>query len=261
MMTCNVISPLFLDQRKSERASQLHSSCRSFVNIGMVPERFVIIVTSLHRDWCQQLDDVPSHDVWHRTVYLHVRDFLHGILAFTRFFPVINMAEVKSIIKATSEKKAINAWVRTKLSLLGIFKMKMCCSMQCPQIHRKGCKIRFRRFILRSRFHGLDDALEYRRSRLPLLRSCSASRAPRWRCCTQIGCWVLTGRWSLVGASWSIPPFIPCNVWVHGIVFCFRNGFHLLDCKWHETIYKWSYDLRSTNDKHVMAVDLESINL
>jgi hypothetical protein len=76
------------------------------VNIGMWFERFVIIVTSLHRDY------VPSSwSMFYPTMYdVGQYVFTFGLffccfLLFAKFFPVINMAEVKSIVKATSEKK------------------------------------------------------------------------------------------------------------------------------------------------------------
>jgi molybdopterin-containing oxidoreductase family membrane subunit len=69
-------------------------------------ERFVIIVTSLHRDY------IPSSwTMFYPTMYdVGQYVFTFGLffccfLLFAKFFPVINMAEVKSIVKATSEKK------------------------------------------------------------------------------------------------------------------------------------------------------------
>lgn len=68
-------------------------------------ERFVIIVTSLHRDY------LPSSWVYFRpTLYdVGVYVFSFGLFftlffLFTKFFPVINMFEVKSIRKSSSEE-------------------------------------------------------------------------------------------------------------------------------------------------------------
>jgi molybdopterin-containing oxidoreductase family membrane subunit len=78
----------------------------AIVNIGMWFERFVIIVTSLHRDYLPS-----SWTLYHPTMYdIGQYIFTFGIFftaffLFAKFFPVINMAEVKSIIKSTSEKK------------------------------------------------------------------------------------------------------------------------------------------------------------
>lgn len=105
MMTCNVISPqLFWFKRiRTNIAATFVISI--IVNIGMWFERFVIIVTSLHRDY------LPSswamfYPTW---IDIGVYVFSFGLFftaffLFAKFFPIINMAEVKSIIKATSEK-------------------------------------------------------------------------------------------------------------------------------------------------------------
>jgi Ni/Fe-hydrogenase subunit HybB-like protein len=106
MMTCNVISPQLFWFKKIRTSIAATFILSLIVNVGMWFERFVIIVTSLHRDW------VPSSwTMFHPTIYdIGQYIFTFGIfftafLLFAKFFPVINMAEVKSIIKATSEKK------------------------------------------------------------------------------------------------------------------------------------------------------------
>jgi molybdopterin-containing oxidoreductase family membrane subunit len=75
------------------------------VNIGMWFERFVIIVTSLHRDY------IPSSWTMFYPTWYDIGQyvftfglFFTAFFLFSKFFPVINMAEVKSIIKSTSEK-------------------------------------------------------------------------------------------------------------------------------------------------------------
>ena len=76
-----------------------------FVNIGMWFERFVIIVTSLHRDY------LPSSWVMYSPTYIEVGIFVGTIglfftlfLVFSRVFPVIALAELKSIIKKTGNQ-------------------------------------------------------------------------------------------------------------------------------------------------------------
>lgn len=106
MMTCNVISPQLFWVKKIRTNIAATFVISIIVNIGMWFERFVIIVTSLHRDF------LPSswamfYPTW---VDVGVYIFTFGLFftcffAFAKFFPVINMAEVKSIIKATGEKK------------------------------------------------------------------------------------------------------------------------------------------------------------
>jgi molybdopterin-containing oxidoreductase family membrane subunit len=74
------------------------------VNIGMWFERYVIIVTSLHRDFLPSSWSMhyPSHidiGVYIGTIGL----FFVFFLLFARYFPVLALNEVKSILKGSGE--------------------------------------------------------------------------------------------------------------------------------------------------------------
>lgn len=105
MMTCNVISPQLFWFKKIRTNIASTFVLSIIVNIGMWFERFVIIVTSLHRDFLPS-----SWAMFYPTLYdVGVYVFTFGLFftcffLFAKFFPVINMAEVKSIIKSTGEK-------------------------------------------------------------------------------------------------------------------------------------------------------------
>jgi molybdopterin-containing oxidoreductase family membrane subunit len=105
MMTCNVISPQLFWIKKIRTSIVATFALSIVVNIGMWFERFVIIVTSLHRDY------LPSswamfYPTWADVgVYLFTFGlFFTAFFLFAKFFPVINMAEVKSVLKSSSEK-------------------------------------------------------------------------------------------------------------------------------------------------------------
>lgn len=105
MMTCNVVSPQLFWIKKIRTSIAATFILSIIVNIGMWFERFVIIVISLHRDY------IPSSwTMFHPTLYdvgeflLTIGFFFTAFLLFAKFFPVINMAEVKSILKSDSEK-------------------------------------------------------------------------------------------------------------------------------------------------------------
>ncbi|WP_299760035.1 NrfD/PsrC family molybdoenzyme membrane anchor subunit [uncultured Pontibacter sp.] len=107
MMTCNVITPQLFWFRKIRRSLTATFIISIFVNIGMWFERFVIIVTSLHRDylpssWAMFSPTMIDIGVYVGTIGL----FFTLFLLFTKFFPVVNMAEVKSILKSSSEVNA-----------------------------------------------------------------------------------------------------------------------------------------------------------
>ncbi len=104
MMTCNVVSPQFFWFKSLRRNLYVSFILSITVNIGMWFERFVIIVTSLHRDF------LPSSWVYFTPTWVEVGIYVGTIglfftlfLLFARAFPVVAIAEVKSIYKKSSE--------------------------------------------------------------------------------------------------------------------------------------------------------------
>lgn len=106
MMTCNVISPQLFWFKKIRTNLAATFVISIIVNIGMWFERFVIIVTSLHKDFLPSSWSMFYPTFYDVGSYLFTFGFFFtAFFLFAKFFPVINMAEVKSIIKATGEKK------------------------------------------------------------------------------------------------------------------------------------------------------------
>lgn len=109
MMTCNVITPQLFWVKKIRTSIVASFVLSILVNIGMWFERFVIIVTSLHRDF------LPSSWAMFYPTFYDVGVFLFSLgffftafLLFAKFFPVVNMTEVKSILKVTgTDTKAL----------------------------------------------------------------------------------------------------------------------------------------------------------
>ena len=109
MMTCNVITPQLFWSRAIRRSIVWTFVLSVVVNIGMWFERFVIIVTSLHRDYLPS-----SWAMFHPTLF-DISDYIFSFglfftlfLLFSKFLPVVNMAEVKTIIKSSSEKLPVS---------------------------------------------------------------------------------------------------------------------------------------------------------
>jgi molybdopterin-containing oxidoreductase family membrane subunit len=105
MMTCNVFSPQFMWFKKLRTSIMFSFFISIVVNIGMWFERFVIIVTSLHRDY------LPSSWTMFSPTYVDIGIFIGTIgfffvlfLLYSRTFPVIAQAEVKTILKSSGEK-------------------------------------------------------------------------------------------------------------------------------------------------------------
>jgi Ni/Fe-hydrogenase subunit HybB-like protein len=106
MMLCNVISPQLFWIKKIRTSIAATFILSIVVNIGMWFERFVIIVTSLHRDYLPSSWAMFYPTFYDVGVYLFTFGlFFTAFLLFAKFFPVINMAEVKSIIKSSSLKE------------------------------------------------------------------------------------------------------------------------------------------------------------
>ena len=105
MMTCNVFSPQFMWSKKLRTSIMFSFFISIVVNIGMWFERFVIIVTSLHRDY------LPSSWTMFSPTFVDIGIFIGTIgfffvlfLLYSRTFPVIAQAEVKSILKSSGSK-------------------------------------------------------------------------------------------------------------------------------------------------------------
>ena len=105
MMTCNVISPQLFWFKRIRTNITATFIISIIVNIGMWFERFVIIVTSLHRDY------LPSSWAMFYPTFYDVGTYLFSFgffftayLLFSKYFPVINMHEMKSILKPTGDK-------------------------------------------------------------------------------------------------------------------------------------------------------------
>ncbi len=99
MISCNVISPQLFWSKKIRRTIPVMFVIAIFVNIGMWFERFVIIVSSLSRDF------LPSS--WHLYTPTYVDlmiligsfgFFFTWLLLFTKALPVVSMAEVKATV-------------------------------------------------------------------------------------------------------------------------------------------------------------------
>ncbi|GCC52951.1 DUF3341 domain-containing protein [Chryseotalea sanaruensis] len=106
--------------------------------------------------------------------------------------------------------------------------------------------------------HGLDEALGYKRSRLPMAAFLFGMTGTGLALTMQI--WMLGYDWPMIigGKNFaSLPPFIPVTFELTvllaalGMVATFMVVSDMKPYKWPR-----QFDLRSTDDKHVMAIDL-----
>jgi Ni/Fe-hydrogenase subunit HybB-like protein len=103
MATCNVIIPQIFWFRKARRNIAVMFAVSLYVNIGMWFERYVIVTTSLHRDFLPSSWGMyfPTWYDWGWT-FGSFGLFFSLFLLFVRFLPSIAMAEVKSVLPGSS---------------------------------------------------------------------------------------------------------------------------------------------------------------
>jgi molybdopterin-containing oxidoreductase family membrane subunit len=101
MVSCNVITPQIFWFKKARTSMAIMFIASIFINIGMWFERFVIVVTSLHRDF------LPSSWGYFRPTFWDLATFIGSFglfftmfCLFVRFLPMVAMAEVKSVLPA-----------------------------------------------------------------------------------------------------------------------------------------------------------------
>jgi Ni/Fe-hydrogenase subunit HybB-like protein len=105
MMLCNVISPQLFWSKNLRRNLWVTFFMSIFINIGMWFERFVIIPTTLARDF------LPSSWSYYSPTWVEMGLFIGSLglfftcfLIFARFAPVVAIAEVKSILKSAGDQ-------------------------------------------------------------------------------------------------------------------------------------------------------------
>jgi Ni/Fe-hydrogenase subunit HybB-like protein len=106
MVACNVVVPQLYWFRRVRRHLGAVFAISILVNVGMWFERFIIIVTSLHRDY------LPSSWANYSPTIIEILTFagtfglfFTAFLLFCRFLPMIAMAEVKGVLHRPEERR------------------------------------------------------------------------------------------------------------------------------------------------------------
>ncbi len=101
MVFCNVVAPQFFWSKKIRTSPWLMVGVAILVNVGMWFERFVIVVSSLSRDY------LPSSWGYFKPTLVDILTFTGSIglfftlfLLFCRYLPMVAIAEVKSVLPA-----------------------------------------------------------------------------------------------------------------------------------------------------------------
>jgi len=99
LLLCNVLAPQFLWFRRVRSSPVLLFMVAMFVNVGMWLERFVIVVTSLHRDFLPSSWGMYSGTFWDWATFIGtIGLFLALLFLFIRFLPMISIFEMRTIV-------------------------------------------------------------------------------------------------------------------------------------------------------------------
>jgi len=99
LILCNIITPQFLWIKKIRSNLLVLWLISIVVSIGMWLERFVIVVTSLHRDFLPSSWGMYQTSMWDWTMFIGTLGFFFTLLfLFIRFLPMISIFEMRTIL-------------------------------------------------------------------------------------------------------------------------------------------------------------------
>ena len=101
LILCNVILVQLLWFPKFRRNLKALWCLSIVVNVGMWLERFVIVVTSLHRDFLPSSWDMYTPTIWDWAIYIGTFGlFLTLLFFFIRLLPMVSMFELRTLLPA-----------------------------------------------------------------------------------------------------------------------------------------------------------------
>ena len=99
LLLCNAVVPQFLWVRRIRTSPLWLFVISMFVSVGMWLERFIIIVTSLHRDFLPASWGMYSGTIWDWGTFIGTMGlFLTLLFLFIRFLPLISIFEMRTIV-------------------------------------------------------------------------------------------------------------------------------------------------------------------
>jgi len=105
LVACNIVTPQFLWSRKVRSKVGALFAIAMVVNVGMWLERFVIVVTSLHRDFLPSSWGMYYPTRWDIATFVGtIGLFLALLFLFIRFLPLISIFEMRALV--SEEKKS-----------------------------------------------------------------------------------------------------------------------------------------------------------
>ncbi|MFO0588501.1 MAG: NrfD/PsrC family molybdoenzyme membrane anchor subunit [Polyangiaceae bacterium] len=99
LLLTNCVIPQILWSRRARRSPVVLFVVAMAINVGMWLERFVIVVTSLHRDFLPSSWGMYSATVWDIATFVgSIGLFLSLLFLFIRFLPMISIFEIRTLL-------------------------------------------------------------------------------------------------------------------------------------------------------------------
>ncbi len=107
LIMCNIVTPQFLWSKRVRTNVGVLFVISLVVNVGMWLERFVIVITSLHRDFLPSSWGMYWPTIWDWAVYFGtIGLFLTLIFLFIRVLPMISIFEIRMLLPKQRVKDA-----------------------------------------------------------------------------------------------------------------------------------------------------------
>jgi Ni/Fe-hydrogenase subunit HybB-like protein len=107
LILCNIVIPQMMWFKKVRMNVAVLFGISLIVNVGMWLERFIIVVTSLHRDFLPSSWGMYYPTRWDWATYTGtIGLFLTLLFLFIRYLPVISISEMRVLVEETEEGKA-----------------------------------------------------------------------------------------------------------------------------------------------------------
>jgi len=106
LLLCNFIVPQLFWFKKCRQSIPVLFTVCMFVNVGMWLERFVIIVTSLHRDFLPSSWEMYYPTIWDfMTLFGTIGLFTTLMFLFVRVLPLISVFEMRTLLPEANPKQ------------------------------------------------------------------------------------------------------------------------------------------------------------
>jgi molybdopterin-containing oxidoreductase family membrane subunit len=105
LILCNGVTPQLLWLKRVRNNPWILFVISIIVNIGMWLERYVIVITSLHRDFVPSMWTYYAGTRWDWMTYIGtIGFFMFAMCLFVRWIPMISIFEVKQIVATGHEE-------------------------------------------------------------------------------------------------------------------------------------------------------------